>query len=195
MSQNIYFSYRLVLPLFFLTFGAMGCSVCDWVSSPPLTQSPELIWNTAYKVIDSRYNILRASSQDKEIETDWRVHVSPHYLEGYRLKVYARVAEYEKPKERPGEGPINLNEEEADEQNPVPKFVVKICVIREQNRDLDDPGMPGIASWFPSGNDLNEAKLLIGFIQSRLALYYLPEKKKKSKPVEPRPGEIGRAHV
>lgn len=152
-----------------------GCNTCQWLEAT-YSYSFDKVWNTAYKVVSKRYHISKASLEERTIETDWDVQVSIHYLDGYRNKVYLTIEEYKEPTyKKELDRPFELNEEVKKE-----RYTVKVCVLREQNRNLDNPSVAGEADWYFSGNNSDEARKILSFIKSKLSLI-VPEKTKEKK--------------
>lgn len=143
-----------------------ACNTCEWVSSNPYAHPQDEIWKIVYHTVAKRYDILKASEQNYELETEWRRQMSMQYLESYRQKAHIKIVPYESiddPKDI--SKPIDLKQPDNR-----PRYVVKVCVLREQNRDIDNPNIASQANWYASGNDSDEAGLLMTFIASRLAL-------------------------
>lgn len=159
--------WKNVVKFLILTIGLIigGCSsVHEWSSSKPFHHSVDDIWNATYYVIGRRYDIIKASRQDMELETDWKVKLSVYYLKGVRNKIHAKIEEY-----------VEEADEEILEENESPKdtpkrYQVKVQAIKEQNRAADYPAALSEAEWYPLGNNAEEEVLLINFITSRLAL-------------------------
>ncbi len=161
-----------VYKIFFLSVFCflISCNTCEWVSSDPLAYPVDAIWNTSYQVLSKRYDILKASKGKKEIETEWRKQMSVHYLEGFRDKIFMKIEEYDASIDASDlSKPIQLDEEDTINQK---QYTVKLCVERQQNRDMDNPMAPSAAEWYHSGYNFEEANLILSFIITRLNLMY-----------------------
>ncbi|NUM33225.1 MAG: hypothetical protein HUU50_01655 [Candidatus Brocadiae bacterium] len=154
---------------FFIACLLMACNTCEWVSSPALSYSFDTIWNTGYQVLSKRYDIVKASKEKREIETEWRKQMSIHYLEGFRDKVIMKIEEYDSSVDASDlSKPLDL-----DNETPAgPQYVIKLCVPREQNRDMDNSLAPSEAEWYHAGHNYEEANMLISFIATRLSLLH-----------------------
>lgn len=152
-----------------------GCQSCEWVASPPYAHTPEDIWQIAYTVVASRYDVIKASEETHEIETEWRRQMSMQYLESYRYKAHVKIEPYQ-PQNDPRDTSKPLDLKPPDLR---PRYVINVCVLREQNRDMDNPNIASQADWYPVGNDPEEANRLMGFIASKLAL------KRPLRPIKP----------
>jgi len=157
---------RFIL-LLLLTLVMSGCHECSWISSKPLTYPPDLIWATSYQAISQRYDILKASRKDKKIETDWLNRMTNSYLDSYRMKAFLKIEKYQRVDQSKDLSiPLNLQEKVTDKD----EYEIKICVKREQNRDIDNPGMAAGAQWVIAGDDVGEAHLILNLIMARLSL-------------------------
>ena len=160
--------FRLIC--FCLACFLMSCSTCEWISSDPLSYSFDAIWNTGYQVLNKRYDIVKASKEKKEIETEWRKQMSFHYLEGFRDKVYLKIEEHDsKVDDRDFSKPLDLDDDKSKDKK---QYIIKLCVPREQNRDMDNPLTPSAAEWYIAGHNFDEANLILSFIKTRLSLLY-----------------------
>jgi len=144
-----------------------GCAN-SWTSKP-LAYSFEDIWDTTYRVLAKRYDIIRASIEDRRMETDWKPSMSIFYLKSYRRKVIAQIEDYVSP----------LQEEEENKKGEKAKYLLKIQVLQEQNRNIDHPGSLKEASWRSVENDREMEKTLINFITTQLSLKKSPEPTRK----------------
>jgi len=145
----------------------VGCGSKEWVTSHPLVYNYDDIWNTSYQVIAKRYNIERASKEERTLETEWRKNMSMHYLDSMQDKVYLKIEDYEpKDIERNLNIEIDLNEKKTDKK----KYLLKIAVEREQNRNIDNPNIASQAKWYPIADDIEEARLILNFILTKLDL-------------------------
>ncbi len=163
-----------LLILLFFSISLISCSVCEWVSSPPYPHDPKDIWQTVYQVINKRYNIKEASETTYKLETDWRNQMSLQYLEGFRDKVYIKIEpslDVYDPSDT--SKPLDIKNEKIDTR---PKHIIKICVMREQNRNMDNPNVISEAEWYTAGNNFDEANLLLSFFAMRLAVKMPPPK-------------------
>jgi len=133
----------------------------------------------SYDVVNRRYDVAKASQEKRELETDWRQQMSLQYLEGYRQKVSLKIEPYQAVEDiRDLKKPLDINEVKPTG----PQYLVKICVQRDQNRNVDNPAAPSEAMWTPMGNDVDEAMLLLQFIYARLALKTPAETQEQERP-------------
>lgn len=153
-----------------------GCGSKEWVKSHPLAYKYDDIWNISYQVVAKRYNIEKASKADRTFETEWSPKMSLHYLDSMQDKVYVEIEDYEpKDIERDLNVAIDLNRKETNRK----QYILKIAVEREQNRNIDNPNIVSQAKWYPIADDVEEARLLLNFILTKLDLLPRLEVKKQ----------------
>lgn len=153
-----------------------GCSYYH-TTSEPYTFSKEVIWKTAYKVIEKRYDIQTAKKEEGTIETEWDYKLSPMYLDSYRDRVSVLIERCDQCKKKSeketSEALKELGLELPEEEDPdkgKKKFVLKISVVREQNRSAENPSAKDEAFWFPDGFNSVEEQRIISLVQAQLDL-------------------------
>lgn len=144
-----------------------GCH--SWTESGPLSYSEDDIWHTTYSVLSRRYDVIHSSREKRTMETDWKFSMDMWYLKSYRNKVYVEIVDY-----APGpddEIPEDTGKTGGEKIPPGPeKYILKIQVLQEQNRNADNPASVQEASWMPVGNNAEEEQNLLNFILAKLTL-------------------------
>lgn len=170
--------------IFLLLANLLTSCMNTWSSSEALSYQREDIWDACYQVLVRRYDILKASEEEGVIETDWKFEMTQFYMQSYRYKARVKLEPYQ-PDKKTGEE--KLPEEE--KENPTPseqKYIVKVQVLAELNRDIDDPGAIASAFWVPEGNSPEREAVLLGFIKAVLESKF-SSKKIKTEAAPPAP--------
>ena len=107
-----------------------GTSVSEWHVVGPVRRPPEEVVQITRDTLARSYRLLPAEPGQARVETDWEVHLSSHWREGYRTKVEAEF-------ERHDSGGI----------------LVKIRSYREINDNARNPTVPEQAKWIAAEVD------------------------------------------
>ena len=113
----------LALPGCWMPAYVVGTSASDWYETPPTTKPPEDIVRYAREILTRQGYRLRPSDP-YAVLTDWDVHLSSHWREGYRTQVEVFV-------ERIQDG----------------RCVARIRSHREVNENALNPMMEKEATW------------------------------------------------
>ena len=159
-----------LIRLFFLSVLFLTACTGSWTNSSPLVYSQEDIWAVTYREINRNYDIIKASRKEWELETAWRVHRAPTYLMTFRERVFAKIEPYDPKKEKKDKTKVILPPDEVEKEKKEAKYILKIRIQREQNRNMDDPAATSDAFWTPSENNVEEEQRLMGIILRRLKL-------------------------
>ncbi|MBP7021817.1 MAG: hypothetical protein KBC30_08395 [Planctomycetes bacterium] len=142
-----------------------SCSQKEWISSSPLPYKYDDIWNTSYQIISKHYDIISASKEKRTLETEWKQKMSLHYMDSFQNKVYLKIEDYQEEEDSKNlPKPVELQKGISEQS----RYILKICVLQEQNRNIDNPSVVSQASWYSVGSNIEESHVLINFIVSKL---------------------------
>lgn len=147
----------------------LGCSYSS-TSSNPLAHSWDDIWDTSYRVIAHKYDIIRALREQGTIETDWKYDLNMMYLRGHRHKVHLEIKEYIPTKDIEEQEEMKRVLQDKPDIKDEKRYAIKIQVTKEVNRDVNNPESLQEALWFPEGNDIEREQFLINLITTKLNL-------------------------
>jgi hypothetical protein len=116
----------------------------DWVEIPNVAKPPEEVVRLAREVLSRQgYTLLPQTAGELGFESDWDVHLSSHWRDGFRTKVEVRV----EAAGAPGRSRVRIrdrrefNDEAKNPMNPAAAAWMGATVDDKHNRKLGEPAM------------------------------------------------------
>ena len=86
-------------------------------------------------------------------------------MDSFQNKVYLKIEDYQEEEDSKNlPKPVELQKGISEQS----RYILKICVLQEQNRNIDNPSVVSQASWYSVGSNIEESHVLINFIVSKL---------------------------